>query len=113
MIEKIIIDYLEAAQGLPVYAEVPVEPPEEYILIEKTGGAEENHIRQATVAVQSISRASLLRACWLAERHREMMLGLVADDRVFRCAVNAGAYNFTDTETKEYRYQTVFDIYYK
>lgn len=113
MIEKIIIDYLEGVQELPVYPEVPVEPPEEYILIEKTGGAEENHIRQATVAVQSISRASLLRACWLAEKHREMMLGLVADDRVFRCAVNAGAYNFTDTETKEYRYQTVFDIYYK
>lgn len=113
MIEKIIINHLQAVQELPVYAETPVKPTEEYILIEKTGGVEENHIRQATVAVQSISRVSMLRAAELAEKHREEMLGLAANDRVFRCAVNAGPYNFTDTETKEYKYQTVYDIFYK
>jgi hypothetical protein len=87
MIEKIIINHLEAAQELPVYAEVPVTPPEEYILIEKTGGAEANHIRQATVAVQSISRASMLRACWLAEKHREEMLVAGAE---YAASVNRG-----------------------
>jgi hypothetical protein len=113
MIEKTIIGRLESAQVLPVYAEKPVEPPEAYILVEKTGGAETNHIRSATVAVQSVCRGSLLQACQLAEEHRKLMLDLVKEDNVFHCSVNSGPYNFTDPETKEYRYQTVYNIFYK
>ena len=34
------------------------------------------------------------------------------ETNVFRCELN-GDYNFTDTETKRYRYQAVFDLTYK
>lgn len=112
MIEKTIMDYLGQVQELPIYAETPVDPPDEYILIERTGGSEENMIRQAIVILQTITTVSLYRAAQMAEDIRGYMLGLISDGAVFHCSVNAGPYNFTDTSTKNYRYQTVYEIYY-
>lgn len=113
MIEKTIINYLGTVQNLPVFAEVPLNAPAEYILIEKTGGSETNHIRQATVVVLCVSRNSLENACRIAEDVRTKMLEIVVVPSVFSCRINAGPYNFTDPDTKNYRYQTVFDIYHK
>lgn len=111
MIEKIVIDYLAAAQQLPVYAEKPVNQEGEYILIERIGGSEVNRIREATVVVQTIA-GTLYRAAELAEEIRALMLDIVSLNSVFHCSVNAGPYNYTDTETKEYRYQTVYTLNY-
>lgn len=111
MIEKIVLDYLAAAQQLPVYAEKPVNQDGEYILIEHIGGSEVNRIREATVVVQTIA-GTLYRAAELAEEIRALMLGIVSLNSVFHCSVNAGPYNYTDTDTKEYRYQTVYTLNY-
>lgn len=111
MIEKIVIDYLAAAQQLPVYAEKPVNAEGEYILIERIGGSEVNRIREATVVVQTIA-GTLYRAAELAEEIRALMLDIVSLNSVFHCSVNAGPYNYTDTDTKEYRYQTVYTLNY-
>lgn len=111
MIEKIVIDYLAAAQQLPVYAEKPVNPEGEYILIERIGGSEVNRIREATVVVQTIA-GTLYQAAELAEEIRALMLDIVSLNSVFHCSVNAGPYNYTDTDTKEYRYQTVYTLNY-
>ena len=118
MIEKTIIRYLMTAlETEHVYAERPMAPPlealpEEYYLIEKTGGGEENHILNAMIAVQSISARSMLRAAEMSEAAERAMKAMPAEvDDVSRCRLNA-AYNFTDTETKEYRYQAVFDLIY-
>lgn len=112
MIEDVIIEYLEAGQALPVYAELPVNPPAEYILLQRTGGAEENLIREATVAMQTVTRTSRHRAAQLAEALRTTMLGIVSRREIFHCSVNAGPYDFTDSATKAYRYQTVYTLYY-
>ena len=112
MIEQIIIDYLTEAQTLPVYAETPVNAEDEYIVIERIGGSEVNMIREATVVVQTITNVSLYRAAQLAEQIRVLMLDLVELNSVFHCSVNAGPYNYTDTSTKNYRYQTVYTINY-
>ena len=50
MIEKIILDYLNYNLDVPVYMERPATPPDEYILLEKTGAQLENHIFTATIA---------------------------------------------------------------
>jgi hypothetical protein len=112
MIEEIIIDYLGDQQTLPVYAELPVNPPAEYIVLQRTGGAEENLIREATVAVQAVTKESRFRAAHLAEALRTTMLGIVARKEISHCSVNAGPYDFTDSTTKAYRYQTVYTLYY-
>lgn len=112
MIEDIIIAYLAGAQSLPVYAEVPVDPPTEYIVIQRTGGAEENLIREATVALQTVTMTSRYRAAQLAESVRELMLAITSRPEIFHSSVNAGPYDFTDPSTKAYRYQTVYTLYY-
>ena len=40
------------------------------------------------------------------------MLDIVELPSVFHCSVNAGPYNFTDTDAHKYRYQTVYTVNY-
>lgn len=113
MIEKIILDYLnrcitENALGIKAYMERPAENPSSYVLIEKTGGGEENHIKNSTLAIQSIG-TSLYEAAALNESIKDFMRAAISLDSITRVEVNSD-YNFTDGNTKTYRYQAVFDI---
>ena len=54
MIEQIVRDYLEEQLGIPVRMEEEAGLPEEYIVVEKTGSGQTNHIKRATLAVQSL-----------------------------------------------------------
>lgn len=114
MIEVNIIDYLisrNIADG-EVYAEVPENPPDRYVVIQKTASGMENRIESAMVAVQSISRDSLLDAIVLNESVKQAMLCMAeTEDGIYSCTLNSD-YNYTDAETKEYRYQAVFNLYF-
>jgi hypothetical protein len=78
------------------------------VLIEKTGGGEENHIRHSTIAVKSIAE-SLYKAALLNEEVKDLMSSAISLDDIAKVELNSD-YNFTDTSTKQYRYQAVFDI---
>jgi len=110
MIEKIMIDYLEDLfPDIPVVAERPTKDiPETYILIDKTGSSIINFIKASTVAVQSYG-PSLLAAARLNESVIEAVLAMVIRDDVSAVRLNTD-YNFSDTASKVYRYQAVFDI---
>lgn len=116
MIEKIVFDFLISNLSVPVYMETPINAPENYALIEKTGSGESDRIKSATFVVQSYGK-SLYDAAVLNEEVKTQMLGndtipgLNGSNRVFGVSLNSD-YNFTDTATKRYRYQAVFDIYY-
>lgn len=110
MIEKIILDYLSTALTVPVKMEVPEDPPAEFCVIEKTGSDVSNYIKRATVTVQSYA-ASLYRAAELNEEVKATMENLSALSEISKASLNSD-YNFTDTQTKKYRYQAVFDIYH-
>lgn len=110
MIEEIVSLYLDNSLGVSVYAERPDEPPGSYIIIEKTGGGVSDHIRRATLAIQSYG-ATMHQAAQLNERVIEAMNGLISLNSVTRSQLNSD-YNFTDPQTKEYRYQCVYDITY-
>lgn len=110
MIEKIILDYLSSTLSVPAYMEVPRKAPESYVLIEKTGSSELNHIKEATLAVQSIA-PTLYEAATLNETIKTAMDGSISLAAVTRARCNSD-YNFTDTTTKSYRYQAVYDITY-
>ena len=120
IIEAAIISYLTScglSVGSNVFAEVPEEPPASYVLIEKTGSGRANRIDSAVVAVQSIVKrdeaagGTLLIALELNEEVKAAMENFVAQDSIFSCYLNSD-YNFTNPETKEYRYQAVYNIYF-
>ena len=108
MIEKIILDYLDQELTTPVFMERPEDPPEKYVLIEKTGSGKRNQICDATLAVQSYA-PSLYEAASLNEEVKTKMESAVSLNKICRVSLNSD-YNFTDTAMKQYRYQAVFDI---
>lgn len=108
MIEKIVLDYLNDALSVPCCMEKPEEPPERYVLIEKTGSGEDEHLFSAVIACQSYG-PRLIDAARLNEEVKTAMTGLIALDSVTRVKLNSD-YNFTDSTKKQYRYQAVFDI---
>lgn len=110
MIETIVLNYLADNLSVPVFMEEPEERCREYVLIEKVGSSENDRIQSATVAVQSYAE-SLYRSAVLNDTVKRAMRDIVVLDSVSRCRLNSD-YNFTDTETKRYRYQAVFDLTY-
>ena len=117
-IEKILLEALESGTGVPAYMEVPENPPASYLILERTGGGEAGHsYRTATVAVQScVGRredgGTLLEAAELNEQVLDIMRDIqYTENRIRQCELNS-TYNYTDTRTKRYRYQAVFDLVY-
>ena len=110
MIETTVLDYLRDRLGVPVTMEVPEGASGTFVVLEKTGSSRQNYIRRATLAVQSYA-PTLLLAAQLDDRVIEAMLALPKLDRVAACRLERD-YNFTDTETKKYRYQAVYAVTY-
>lgn len=109
MIELIVLDYLKNALDVPVVMEEPADA-EEFVLISKTGSGEENFIKNATFAVQSWAK-SLYDAAVLNEKVIEAMAEIIELNEISKSSLNSD-YEFTDTTTKHYRYQAVFDLVY-
>lgn len=110
MIEAIVISYLEQETGIPTYAERPKNPDAEYLLIERTGSGESDLIQKVTIAVQSYAD-SMYRAAEINELVEKTMKGITDLENISKCTKNS-SYNYTDTESKKYRYQAVFNLTY-
>ncbi len=113
MIEKITYDYLSAILNAPVSMEVPESnTPDEFVVVEKVAGSVTDYIRFATIAIQSYSLTSLYGAAQLNEFVHEAM-DAMADhvEAISECRMVSDT-NFTDTSTKRYRYQCLYNIYY-
>lgn len=109
MIEIILLNYLNSS-GFKAYLEEENDMPEEYLLIQKAGSRSENHIRSATIIIQSYAetmyKAALLNNCMIG-----CMENAVSLNEISSCKLNSD-YIFTDTARKKYRYQAVYDITY-
>ena len=118
MIEKTILDYLSDKLDVPVLMELPEVPseeypdfPEQFVVIENVGGSRRDLLDSASVAFQSYSTVSLLQAAKLDEQVRMQVWGLTELGEISGVRL-ASHYNHTDTRTKRYRYQSVFDFYH-
>lgn len=111
MIEETILNYLNNSDdlGAPVYMEIPETPPARFYLLEKTGGALNNHISSSTFVIQSYGESLYDTADMNSEIKEVMIYGLIEEDEIVSVNLNSD-YNYTDTQTKRYRYQAVFDI---
>ena len=108
MIELILKKFLETKIDIPVVLEHQPNLPKRYILLEKTSSKRDNLLKSSVVAIQSYAE-SLYEAAKLNEKIKEIVDQLVLVDEVSGVRLNSD-YNFTDTETKKYRYQAVYDI---
>lgn len=110
MIEKVVLDYLTKQMTVPAYMEEPEEPPESYILIEKTGGGSQGPLKTATLTIQSYA-GTLEKAAELNEEMKKAMEDIEDQNPISKAKINSD-YNYTDTRTKRYRYQAVYDLIY-
>ncbi len=108
MIEVIIKKYLDEHLDVPSFFEHQKDEPTRFVILEKTSGAKKNHILSSTLAFQSYGK-SMYEAALLNEQVKQVVEQLEGLPEIAGVHLNAD-YNFTDTETKRYRYQTVFDI---
>ena len=119
MIETTVLNYMAGAIGdsIPVLMEIPEVPsedfpefPEKLVTIELVGKRATNHVYAASIAFQSYAN-SLCEAAELDAAVRAAVDAMpdLPEIGAVRLASN---YNFTDTRTKRYRYQCVYDIYY-
>lgn len=113
IIEKLIIEYLKGEDlpgiGANVYAETPVDPPENYVLIRRTGGSAANYLRDYTIYTETISRTDKLTAATNHESVIEAMQRMPDTENVFRCRLNSD-YDATRAEKKDYRFQALWQI---
>lgn len=112
MIEKTILQYLtKCLDDIPVLMEYPEEKEVPCVFIEKTGSGVQNQVLSATLAVQSLDE-SLQKAAELNEKVKVIMKAMEDDVPGIGCVRLNSDYNFTDTTTKTYRYQAIYDITY-
>ena len=107
MIAKLILDYLSDN----LEAHVGMEQPKDltgYVLIDQTRSSRTNHIITTTLAIQSYG-ATLYKAMLLNEEVKAVMERAIELNEVTRIELTTD-YNFTDTTTKQYRWQAVYDI---
>ena len=107
MIAKTLLDYLDSHLDVPVVMEAP-EQTSGYVLIDQTGSNRTNHIITTTFAIQSYG-SSLYDAMMLNEEVKDVMVGFAELNEVTRVELDTD-YNYTNTATKQYRWQAVYLI---
>lgn len=119
MIEKTVIDWLNAKLSVPVLIEEPVNPNPgdiemygrlKFCVVEKTGSSRTNRLNESTIAVLSYA-GSLYEAAELNEEVKEAMDQLIEEDNVTAVRLNSD-YAYSKEATKQPRYQAVFDVYH-
>lgn len=108
MIAETLLKYLrEPPWWINAYMEAP-EETEDYVLIDQTGSSRTNHIITTTFAIQSYS-ISLYEAMLYNDQVRDAMEHFAELNEIIKVELETD-YNFTDTTTKQYRWQAVYHI---
>ena len=109
MIETIVLNWLLDG-GFLAYMEEPLDRPDTYLLVQKVNGGEGEHLQTARMVVQSYA-GTKAEAAALNMRVIARMMQIITLPRITRIR-RAGDYDYTDTQTKRYRYQALFEITY-
>ena len=108
-IEQIAIDYLLASGFTEVYAEVPLDPSDKYVLVYRSSGNYLNEIRHMGLYTEVRCRTSKLEAAELHESVIAAMRTMRDSTPLFRCGL-VSEYDAAMTSTKEYRFQALWEI---
>lgn len=108
MIELTILENLKKKLSVPVALEERGVQSGSFVIFEKTSGSKENHLESSVFAFQSYG-PSMYEAAKLNDEVKQAVEGMIELDEFASIKLNSD-YNFTDTSTKRYRYQAVFDM---
>ena len=108
MIEILVKNYLE--KKLDVKVVLQNINDDSFVLIQKVGSKKKNHLKSVNFAFQSYGK-TMYEASLLNENLKEAVESMIELDEIFKVSLNSD-YNFTDTQTKRYRYQAIFEIKY-
>lgn len=108
MIEKKLIQYLQDSLNVPVFLEIPANTSGLFVVVERTGGSGSSRLFNSTIAIQSYG-PKLSDAAELNQEVIQAMELFPEDDDITEVSLNS-FYNFTNTNTKQRRYQAVFNI---
>lgn len=108
MIEKFVQKYLNTVLDEEAYNERPAKRSGVFVVVEKGGSGEKNHINSANMIIQSYAE-SLVEAAELNEKVKAAMKQMNTLPEICKVTLNSD-YPYTDTATKSYRYQAIFDI---
>lgn len=111
MIEVTIKNAIETYTGISAYMEIPQEHPDTFAIIERVGGSQDEHISSAMISVQ-IYAPTMGYAAQSCDVITQALLYEGINDPVISAISLNAKYNATDTDTKKYRYQAIFDIAY-
>lgn len=103
-----ILNYLTDHLSVPAFLEHQKNEPKQFVIFEKTSSSKNNYLPSAMFAFQSYAE-SMYEAAKLNEEVKQVVENMIELDEISGIHLNSD-YNFTDTETKQYRYQAVFDI---
>lgn len=109
-VESLAINYLNnnLPNGVRASGSIPHPMPDAFVTVEQTGGSKMDHIKGATLAIQSWA-ATRAEAAALNETVKAIMDRMAELPQVSRCALETD-YNYTDLDTNHPRYQAVYDI---
>lgn len=103
-----LCSWLPGRVGAPCSSTVPASPPDEFVTVERTGGAYSLGRDEPNLAVQ----------CWAADEAEAYVLALAAREALLLCwqeipevcrAEVGSIYSFPDPDTRRWRYQ--LDVY--
>lgn len=111
MIEVLLKNFIDQNLDYPAYMEVPNTPPDNFFVIEKVGGSREEQIDSAMVAIQTYAPS-----LYQTAQNCNVMIDSILNDFITCPEVSSvklnSSYNYPDTATRRYRYQSLFEIYY-
>ena len=111
IIEKVIVDHLnEGLDGVQAHVTIPNRRPDSFVVVERTGGNIENHVKYG-MFVTDCYGPSVLAAADLCDTVISLMESLIEHDEVASVRLNSH-YNDTDTALHEFKYGALFEITY-
>lgn len=111
MIELVIKKFIDDEFDYPAFMERPEKAIDTFFVIEKISGSRDEQIDFARVAVQTYAPSMFLAASLCEQLNDAMLNYFIALPNITKVELNS-SYNYTDTTTKKYRYQSIFEIYY-
>lgn len=107
--EEKILNFLKE-KGLTCFMEEPEKKPREYVLVEKTGSSSAGDTLFSSLYAFKSYSTSMYKASKLNDLVKQYVMEMPQNVPGITSAELNGDYNYTDTDTRRYRYQSVFDI---
>lgn len=112
MIEEIILKYIKSKLNIPAFLVAPSDKPSKYITIRKSASSGDRFIENAMIIFYCISQESLFEASQINSELKKALYDMPYEvNNVSGVYINSDG-NFTDTTTKEYRYQAIYEVIY-